>query len=204
MAGWWLTYPSEKYESQLGLLFPIYEKIKPCSKPPIRHGVLPHNFNTLIIVWPIRRVWTIPLGYMSPESGGSTMAIRMGETSSVRACLVTCSDKPGAQGSPGGSREVWSMSLWSLGFQDVSGRYIMIYRQVYWVYKSTLKKLRGDLPVSIWWWKWHGGRNDNNVGLYMVIVCVYISVCKYIYIDIYIHSYIYIYIVRYIYIHSYI
>jgi hypothetical protein len=22
--GWWLTYPSEKYESQLGLLFPIY------------------------------------------------------------------------------------------------------------------------------------------------------------------------------------
>ena len=25
-AGWWYTYPSEKYESQLGLLFPIYEK----------------------------------------------------------------------------------------------------------------------------------------------------------------------------------
>jgi len=25
---WWLTYPSEKYESQLGLLFPIYGKIK--------------------------------------------------------------------------------------------------------------------------------------------------------------------------------
>jgi len=26
IAGWWLTYPSEKYESQLGLLFPIYGK----------------------------------------------------------------------------------------------------------------------------------------------------------------------------------
>jgi hypothetical protein len=26
-AGWWYTYPSEKYESQLGLLFPIYGKI---------------------------------------------------------------------------------------------------------------------------------------------------------------------------------
>ena len=26
--GWWLTYPSEKYESQLGWLFPIYGKIK--------------------------------------------------------------------------------------------------------------------------------------------------------------------------------
>jgi len=28
ITGWWLTYPSEKYESQLGLLFPIYGKIK--------------------------------------------------------------------------------------------------------------------------------------------------------------------------------
>ena len=26
--GWWLTYPSEKCESQLGLLFPVYVKIK--------------------------------------------------------------------------------------------------------------------------------------------------------------------------------
>ena len=25
-SGWWLTYPSEKYDSQLGLLFPIYGK----------------------------------------------------------------------------------------------------------------------------------------------------------------------------------
>ena len=28
ITGWWYTYPSEKYESQLGLLFPIYGKIK--------------------------------------------------------------------------------------------------------------------------------------------------------------------------------
>jgi hypothetical protein len=28
-SGWWLTYPSEKYESQLGLLFPIYGKKHP-------------------------------------------------------------------------------------------------------------------------------------------------------------------------------
>jgi hypothetical protein len=27
-SAWWYTYPSEKYESQLGLLFPIYGKIK--------------------------------------------------------------------------------------------------------------------------------------------------------------------------------
>ena len=28
VSGWWLTYPSEKYESQLGWWFPIYGKIK--------------------------------------------------------------------------------------------------------------------------------------------------------------------------------
>ena len=28
LAGWWLSHPSEKYESQLGLLFPIYGKKK--------------------------------------------------------------------------------------------------------------------------------------------------------------------------------
>ena len=28
ITGWWYTYPSEKYESQLGWLFPIYGKIK--------------------------------------------------------------------------------------------------------------------------------------------------------------------------------
>jgi hypothetical protein len=28
ITGWWYTYPSKKYESQLGFLFPIYGKIK--------------------------------------------------------------------------------------------------------------------------------------------------------------------------------
>jgi hypothetical protein len=28
LTGWWLSHPSEKYESQLGSLFPIYGKIK--------------------------------------------------------------------------------------------------------------------------------------------------------------------------------
>ena len=28
VAGWWYTYPSEKYESQLGLIVPIYGTIK--------------------------------------------------------------------------------------------------------------------------------------------------------------------------------
>jgi hypothetical protein len=26
-SGWWMSYPSEKYESQMGLVFPIYGKI---------------------------------------------------------------------------------------------------------------------------------------------------------------------------------
>ena len=28
LSGWWYTSPSEKYESQMGWLFPIYGKIK--------------------------------------------------------------------------------------------------------------------------------------------------------------------------------
>ena len=31
--GWWLGHPSEKYESQLGWLFPIYGKIKNVPNP---------------------------------------------------------------------------------------------------------------------------------------------------------------------------
>ena len=34
LSGWWLTYPSEKYESQLGWLFPIYMGKYICSKAP--------------------------------------------------------------------------------------------------------------------------------------------------------------------------
>ena len=37
-SGWWYTYPSEKYGSQLGLVFPIYEKT--CSKPPTSFDML--------------------------------------------------------------------------------------------------------------------------------------------------------------------
>ena len=37
VSGWWYTYPSEKYESQLGSLFPIIIwKNQKCSKPPTR------------------------------------------------------------------------------------------------------------------------------------------------------------------------
>ena len=40
LSGWWLTYPSEKYESIGIMKFPIYGKT--CSKPPTsfygKHG----------------------------------------------------------------------------------------------------------------------------------------------------------------------
>ena len=41
LSGWWYTYPSEKYESQLGLLFPIYGKIykKKSPKPPASYYI---------------------------------------------------------------------------------------------------------------------------------------------------------------------
>ena len=42
LSGWWLTYPSEKYESQLGWFFPIYGKIKnvPNHQPVINECIL--------------------------------------------------------------------------------------------------------------------------------------------------------------------
>ena len=36
ITGWWLTYPSEKYKSQLGLIIPNIWNNKTCSKPPTR------------------------------------------------------------------------------------------------------------------------------------------------------------------------
>jgi len=45
-SGWWYTYPSEKYECQLGSLFPVYGKIiHSCSKPPTSHGYV------IVIQW---------------------------------------------------------------------------------------------------------------------------------------------------------
>ena len=47
--GWWLTYPAVKYESQLGLLFATYGKIKnvpnhqPATITNHRFGPIPHN-----------------------------------------------------------------------------------------------------------------------------------------------------------------
>ena len=45
--GWWYTYPSEKYESQLGLWFPIYGKIKnvPNHQPVKCCGLLKKHYS---------------------------------------------------------------------------------------------------------------------------------------------------------------
>ena len=46
-SGWWQNNPSEKYESQLGSLFPIYGKIKVMFETTNQHW--------LIIIFPIKR-----------------------------------------------------------------------------------------------------------------------------------------------------
>ena len=55
ISGWWLTYPPEKYESQLGWLFPIYGKIK--NVP---------NHQPVDIVWQklgkTKKIWAIHWG----------------------------------------------------------------------------------------------------------------------------------------------
>ena len=69
---WWYTYPSEKYESQLGLLFPIYGKIKndpnhqPVNKPLIR------NWTT--VIWEVTSIlslWTVAVTQLQKLQGSS-------------------------------------------------------------------------------------------------------------------------------------
>jgi len=47
VTGWWYTYPSEKYESQLGLLFSIYGKIKN----------VPNHQPGHIVYWRVSTLW---------------------------------------------------------------------------------------------------------------------------------------------------
>ena len=43
-SGWWLTYPFWKIWKPVGMMtFPIYGKIKKCSKPPIRYWYMVHR-----------------------------------------------------------------------------------------------------------------------------------------------------------------
>ena len=49
--------PSEKYESQLGLLFPIYGKSPKCSKPPTSCGSLTGSQNTHHIRFTLVQIW---------------------------------------------------------------------------------------------------------------------------------------------------
>jgi hypothetical protein len=55
---WWYTYPSEKYESQLGLLFPIYGKR--CSKPPT-------SSDLLVVKGPLERASRLCTGSVEAE-----------------------------------------------------------------------------------------------------------------------------------------
>ena len=41
-AGWWLTYPSEKWSSSVGMIIPNIWKSKKCSKPTTRMWLCPN------------------------------------------------------------------------------------------------------------------------------------------------------------------
>ena len=51
ISGWWLTYPSEKYDSQLGWLFPTEWKNRKCSKPPPRQMVMSSRYFIGTLSW---------------------------------------------------------------------------------------------------------------------------------------------------------
>ena len=48
ISGWWLSHPSEKYESQLGVFFPIYGKMK--NVPNHQPNIISHQ----IRIWLLR------------------------------------------------------------------------------------------------------------------------------------------------------
>ena len=61
LAGWWLSHPSEKYESQLGWFFPIYGKIKnvPNHLPDVfkvSRNISPWNPSVTARLWTLRCV----------------------------------------------------------------------------------------------------------------------------------------------------
>ena len=65
---YWLVvepYPSEKYESQLGWLFPIYGKIKKCSKPPT-NKINKTQWNSSILAMRIGRMCRAQNCMLSP------------------------------------------------------------------------------------------------------------------------------------------
>ena len=51
-SGWWLGHPSEKYESQLGWLFPIYGKIKTVpNHQPVLQALIFHRIRMMFDSW---------------------------------------------------------------------------------------------------------------------------------------------------------
>jgi len=54
LAGWWLTYPSEKYEGQLGLLFPIFGQIENVlNHQPVRYLLEPVAASAVLVEAPV-------------------------------------------------------------------------------------------------------------------------------------------------------
>ena len=59
ISGWWLTYPSEKYERQLGWLFPIYGKIKHVPNHQTDMIYVFHHYQTI----PNSQWQRVPMGW---------------------------------------------------------------------------------------------------------------------------------------------
>ena len=89
ITGWWLGHPSEKYESQLGWLFPIYRKIK--------HG---NQTTNQIICWVLSPSRPVFAGDYSTA----------GCTTSLPRCIIR-REQPGAYPSVLGAIEVRFPSL---------------------------------------------------------------------------------------------
>ena len=96
--GWRYTYPSEKYESQMGFFFPIYGK--KCSKPPtsLRYMYIPLE---LFLHFPkswSSSLWKIAISGYIPFPDASTLGWKINDsfTSAIDlidtrlCCLMAC------------------------------------------------------------------------------------------------------------------
>ena len=85
--GWWYTYPSEKYESQLGVLFPIYGKIKKSKPPTSTHK---HTHIYIYISLSLIHIYIYILLYTE----NLKLRIQAGQLSGSRALLDSLSNGP--------------------------------------------------------------------------------------------------------------
>ena len=105
--GWWYTYPSEKYESQLGVLFPIYGKIKNAPNHQLVYHHLPMFHDTGLYNSPFT---TSP----TPTPGLSTIFVKRSTGPGALGAVNVSTQRSWKKSSMVNSSTGWAWP-WSMG-----------------------------------------------------------------------------------------